>query len=156
MPKKLKPSKTPLPNDIQEAVLSLPLEISGEVQSVGEVLSQVRSLLKSVDEGVSENPLLRYIARNLMREMKRRGNPSIRISPAGEPFLFIDYGLAEEREPLPSLEELREQASLQGVDISDLGRKKIEILKRLRDLERASLADDRSEGFLPPKIKLPR
>ena len=158
MPKKLKPSQTALSPQIQEAVLSLPLEVDGQVRSVGDVIEQVRSLLEKVDSGVAQNPLLKYIAMGLMRDMKKRGNPSIRVSSEGEPYLLIDYGAREEKEPLPSLDELRRRAQILGVDISDLGRKKIEILKRIEAhlKVKPTLADDRSEGVLPPKVKLPR
>jgi hypothetical protein len=71
-----------------------------------------------------------------MRTEKRRGVPTIRISGEGEVLLHLSWGeeqLPEPLEKLPTLDVLREKARSMGIDISDLGRQKRNIIQRLSE-----------------------
>jgi len=133
--RKLRPVEIPLPEDIQEAVLGLPVNGDLGTTTVGELLRKAQTYMDLAEDAVQKNPLLQVAATHLMQKENRRGTPEIQIGLGGTVSLVVRYnGVSEEppRTPLPSLGVLREIAAKNGVDISDLGRKKTEILERLR------------------------
>lgn len=140
MTRKLKPIAVPVQGSVAEGVLSLPVVVEdGTITTVGETIRKAAALMESANRAVAENPLCQVAAQSLMKEQKRRGNPSFVVNSSCEVFLHIGYGKEEPANadaPLPSLEELRAQAEEMGVDINDLGRQKRSILKRLEEAAR--------------------
>lgn len=140
MTRKLKPIDVPVQGTVAEGVLSLPVVAEdGTITTVGDTIRKAASLMEGANRAVAENPLCQVAAQSLMKEQKRRGNPSFVVNSSCEVFLHIGYGQEEAADadvPLPSLEELRATAKAMGVDISDLGRQKRSILKRLEKITR--------------------
>ena len=137
MTRKLKPIDILIEEHIAKGVLDLPVvDPEGALSTVGQTVRLASQLLQSANEALSSNPLCAVAAQFIMKEMKRRGNPSFVVDTDCNVLLHIEYAQdtkAEEShsEPLPSLESLRERAGLLGVDITDLGRQKRAILERL-------------------------
>jgi len=180
--KKLGPTVIPLSPEHQDAVrkyLLVPEDgmLAGKVLTVGELLSEARALLELANEKLKSDPLLGITANNLMKLRKRRGSPRIIADISGTVSLCIHYGEEQAAPPsggnqaLPSLSELRLRARAAGVDISDLGRKKRKILKRLAffdlveppdgvaeapPLAATKLRDEVSQSTLPKKVRIPR
>lgn len=142
MTRKLKPIDVPVNGSVAEGVLNLPVVgEDGTITTVGETIRQASLLMELANTALANNPLCAVAAQALMKEQKRRGNPSFVVSPSCEVFLHIAYGEDTDDEsappaPLPSLDELRELAKDRGVDISDLGRQKRAILERLEKIAR--------------------
>ena len=140
MTRKLKPIDVPVQGSVAEGVLSLPVVgEDGAITTVGDTIRKAAALMASANQAVADNPLCQVAAQALMKEQKRRGNPSFVVSSSCEVFLHIGYGKEEAsvtNAPLPSLEELRATAKEMDVDISDLGRQKRSILKRLEKTAR--------------------
>ena len=142
MTRKLKPIDVPLSGPVAEGVLSLPVRTEdGSLTTVGDTIRQAKSLLDAANQALLENPLCGVAAQSLMKEQKRRGTPSLVVNPNCEVFLHIEYGEEGDGDsaphaPLPSLADLRAKAADLGVDISDLGRQKRAILKRLGEFPR--------------------
>ena len=141
MTRKLKPVEVELDSEIQEAIRTLPVLLpDGSVATVGALISQAQESLRAANAAVSCNALVNTTASFLMKSEKRRGAPTIVMRLDGTAVLRIAYGEGDEpeaelappsRSKLPSLDTLRAEASLRGIDISDLGRKKTEIIQRL-------------------------
>jgi hypothetical protein len=140
MTRKLKPIDVPVQGSVADGVLSLPVVLEdGTITTLGETIRKAASLLEVANRAVSENPLCQVAANALMKEQKRRGNPSFTVNHSCEVFLHIGYGKEEVQDantPLPSLEELRTLAREKNVDISDLGRQKRSIIERLGKIAR--------------------
>jgi hypothetical protein len=137
MTRKLNPAEVSLDGEVQEAILSLTLVTqSGETRTLGNLVSDALRNLAEVNTFLQTSPLIRITAENLMRTEKRRGVPTIRISGEGEVLLHLSWGeeqLPEPLEKLPTLDVLREKARSMGIDISDLGRQKRNIIQRLSE-----------------------
>jgi hypothetical protein len=137
MTRKLNPAEVSLDGEVQEAILSLTLVTqSGETRTLGNLVSDALRNLAEVNNFLQTSPLIRITAENLMRTEKRRGVPTIRISGEGEVLLHLSWGeeqLPEPLEKLPTLDVLREKARSMGIDISDLGRQKRNIIQRLSE-----------------------
>lgn len=136
MTRKLKPIDVPVNGTVAEGVLSIPVVgEDGSITTVGETIRQASMLMELANRALSDNPLCDIAAQALMKEQKRRGTPSFVVDGAGKVFLHIEYGSesTEPDAPLPSLDELRALAKEQDIDISDLGRQKKAILRRLSE-----------------------
>lgn len=137
MTRKLSPVEVQLDKEVQEAILSLTFVTqSGETRTLGNLVDEAMRNLAEVNTFLQTSPLIRITAENLMRTEKRRGAPSLKISGEGEVLLHLSWGeeqLPEPSEKLPSLDLLRERARTMGVDISDLGRQKRNIIQRLNE-----------------------
>jgi len=135
--RKLKPLEIELSDSVREAILELPVQASEGLTNVGCILKQARSALDTVNEVVRENALIQLTANHLMRTHKRRGTPTIEVRLDGTVVLVVHYpdGVEDAQPPspakLPTLETLRALALEAGIDISDLGRQKINIMRRL-------------------------
>lgn len=134
---------TPLPEDLPEAQALPP------ARTIGEKLDQARQALRDAvelaNEVLSDQMMVDILARALAKDHKRRGTPAIVVQDDGSVVLRVSYsGPVQKKEErpsplkrkkwsssLPPLSELREQAQVLGVDISDLGRQKLEIIRRL-------------------------
>jgi len=143
MTRKLRPTDIPLDLEVQEAILSMTLLTEdGSPTTLGTLVREALRNLSVANSFLKSSPLIKITAENLMRAEKKRGSPTLRVSETGDLNLRVSWGDGEdipEKEEaiqkLPSLDELRQQAKDIGVDISDLGRQKHNILKRIRDHE---------------------
>jgi hypothetical protein len=137
MTRKLKPIDILVEEHIAKGVLDLPvMDPEGALTTVGKTVKLAAQLLQSANGALADNPLCEVAAQFLMKELKRRGNPSFVVDADCNVLLHIEYAQdtkaeTNPSEPLPSLEALRERAGLLGVDITDLGRQKRAILERL-------------------------
>ena len=139
MTRKLKSVEIELADEVQQAVLSLPVQGGEGLTTVGLLVSQAQEALRLANEAVRSNALIQLTADHLMRGQNRRGTPCVTVRLDGTVSLLIGYGEtpptdAPPTQPtkrLPSLDTLRETAQAQGVDISDLGRQKLRIMERL-------------------------
>lgn len=143
MTRKLRPTDTPLDLEVQEAILSMTLLAEdGSTAMLGTLVRDALRNLAVANAFLKSSPLIKITAENLMRAEKKRGRPTLRVSEGGDLILRVSWGDGEdipEKEEairtLPTLDELRQQAKGIGLDISDLGRQKHNILKRIRDHE---------------------
>ena len=94
--------------------------------------------LKETREVVRNHPLAPLVAQHAAREAGKRGSARLVVNDAGDVLLEVSYkGVMETAEAtpiqnkLPSLGTLRAAAVQYGVDVSDLGRKKLLIIARL-------------------------
>lgn len=175
MTRKMKPVEADLDEEIQAAVMSLPVRLPDEsLATVGDLVERAAECLRLANEAVQDNALIRTTATFLMKQEKRRGTPTVLVRMDGTAVLRITYGDDEEDQPpvavvaatskkakLPTLDELRKRAAAAGVDISDLGRQKRKILARVEDGEEAApssrnpMRDEVNESDLPAKVSLP-
>ncbi len=137
MTRKLSPVEVQLDKEVQEAILSLTfVTLSGETRTLGNLVDEAMRNLAEVNTFLQTSPLIRITAENLMRSEKRRGVPTLKISGEGKVLLGLSWGedpIPETPEKLPNLDSLRERARVMGVDISDLGRQKRNIIQRLNE-----------------------
>lgn len=142
MTRRLKPVEIGLDTEIQQAVLSLPLEAAGSLTTIGNLVKRASEDLQLANRAIQENALIKMTAESIMKREKRRGIPSILVQLDGTVYLQIVYEgddteiqrlpLPESKiKKLPSLTELRDQAEEMGLDVSDLGRQKRKIMERL-------------------------
>jgi len=147
--RKLKPVQVEVSEEIKQAVLGIPVQSDGTLTTVGELLGKAREAVELANSTLAENALICFTASHLMRGEKRRGTPTIRAHLDGSVTLHVAYDEGSLKEPspalkpkLPSLDDLRKQAELLEVDISDLGRHKLQIMTRL-DEKREGTSDHR-------------
>lgn len=139
MTRKLKEVQLPIPKEMQEAILDLPVIREGsDVISVRELLKEASTALDDVNNTVQSSVLAKMASQLVMRESRKRGTPKLVVDLEGEASLYVSYATDDHpthvngvNEKLPSLTELRQKADSLGVDISDLGRAKKEIIRRL-------------------------
>lgn len=178
MTRKLKPVEVALDEEIQEAILDLPVRLpDGGLATVGDLVRQAAEAMRLANEAVQENALIQTTASFLMKREKRRGSPTIVVRMNGTAALHIAYGEKDNVAPvieappttkkskLPSLDDLRKRAAAANVDISDLGRQKKKIIQRIEEatgvlidepvlIHNKRLRDEVSEGDLP-QVSLP-
>jgi hypothetical protein len=164
--RKLKPIELPVDSKLAEEVLNFPVVgATGIAITIGDRVREAIAAVGEANAFLSESVVAKLLADTLMKNQKRRGFPSLQVSPNGEVVLRIDYkeesATSQKAQPLPSLNELRVEAAEANVDISDLGRKKHEIIKRLEslktDMPPDRLRDDVQESKVAlGHIKLPR
>jgi len=176
MAKNTKPYETPLERALAQEILNIPVEQedSPPPKTIGEAVSQATGVIEQANVRLSQSPLATIVADTLMRQLKKRGAPSIFVRPDGTVVLRVSYeevedqdipkmkteGVRQSKRPtsLPSLEELRERAEKIGLEISDLGRRKREILKRVEAAELAAQEDEavevEEEGEVSPPERL--
>jgi hypothetical protein len=136
--RKPKPWRTPLEKDWAQALLSeWEKAEDGDRTSAFQSLRQARenyeAALNRARKALGRHPLLGIAAQEAARRHGKRGDPRIVIDDDGRVMLEVRYGTAPKPSvsSLPSLDELRKRAEKDGIDISDLGRAKKKILKRL-------------------------
>jgi len=145
MTRKLRPVDIPVSPALREALfgLAVPTE-EGTHTTVGLLVEEAKEALRRANKVLAESELVAVTARTLMKEQKRRGNPSLRVNPEGVVVLRVQYDREGKPAPvvgalggagLPSLDALRQQAAEVGVDISDLGRQKRQIMARLTSVQ---------------------
>ena len=140
---KRKTFSIPLSDDLSSGVLQLPLGVSGEVRTLGEWVEHLREVQRSANEMLSTNQLTSFAAAQVMRDIGKRGVPSLILTADGQVHLQVSYD--EQNSPkrveavarnsrssqLPKLDTLRERADRMGVDISHLGRQRRAIFNLL-------------------------
>jgi len=153
--RKLKPIELPIDPSLAQEVLNFPVVGSeGEVTTtIGERLREAVAAMAEANAFLADSAVAKLLAQTLMKDQKRRGFPSLQVSSEGSVVLRIDYeeeaATPTKPKTLPSLDSLREQAAVAGVDISDLGRKKHEIIKRLND----HIEGPTEEGVPPSRLR---
>lgn len=171
MTRKLRPLDIPLSPALREALFGLAVPTSeGGYTTVGRLVEEAHEALRKANKVLEESELVAVAALTLMKEQKRRGTPSVCVRPDGEVVLRVVYGGGSTPSPpvgavggagLPSLNTLRQQASEAGVDISDLGRQKRQIMARLASSSQPASTEPperlRDEVQTQPllKVKLP-
>jgi hypothetical protein len=182
MAKNLKPYEVPLEPELASEILSIPLPEGflpeDPPTTIGEAVAQLQEVTRKANDYLAQSSLAAIVADTVMRRLKKRGKPSIRVRPDGTVILHVAYDErpAPRKAPpvqqstrtsdLPKLAALRAEAAALGVDISDLGRARRAIHDRL-SLEKARrakggdspptrLLDDRTESELPPEPKAGR
>jgi hypothetical protein len=136
--------------------------------SVGLLVQSASEALQKANGALAGNGLVELASRDLMRKHRRRGDARIVVAATGGIMLQIGTSDAEAKivhttapggAGLPSLEKLRALALQRGIDISDLGRRKREIMVRLAEgtpNPPARLRDEVRTSTPLPDIKLPR
>jgi hypothetical protein len=170
--RKLKPVEVNLDEEIQAAILDLPVQLpDGGLATVGDLVRKAAECMRLANEAVQGNALIQTTASFLMKQEKRRGASTILVRMDGSAVLHITYGEkgttapveAPKKSKLPSLDALRKRAAEAEVDISDLGRQKKKILARLEGHGRESdstplddrrLRDEVTHSDLP-QVSLP-
>jgi len=128
-----KTHREPLSSDLTKALLT-----TGGTP-LAEVLEESRKTLqktvKQAREHLKTNPLTPIVAESVTKEMGRRGEATVVVDDNGVVMLEIRYGgngnTRDWTSDLPSLSELRKQATKKKVDISHLGRNKRAIVEFL-------------------------
>lgn len=127
----------------------------GSITSVGVLIQLATEALTKANEALAANGLVEIATKDLMRGYRRRGRANIIVNANGDvvlrigevPAKRITSTTAQGGAGLPSLKCLRNIAEQRGVDISDLGRRKREIMLRL---EGVGQAVDSREPVVPP------
>jgi len=163
---------------LRKAVLDIAVQQKdGTVTSVGVLLRSACEAIAEANEALSANGLVEIAVKDLMRGYRRRGRANIIVNANGDVMLRIGAEHANRISSttapggagLPSLQCLRTIAEQRGVDISDLGRRKREIMRRLdksttvivdepeiHEGPPARLRDEVRTSDMPlPEIKLP-
>lgn len=181
MAKTLKPYEVPLDPDLAEEILNIPIPPNPDHRPAATIGGRVKEAMEAVETAnryLETSHLASLVADTVMRQIKKRGVPSIKVRSDGTVVLHVSY--AEIPEPranppvkrqtrssdLPKLDELRKRADEAGVDISDLGRQRRAIFERVLAAEEALEEDERVEpplrlvdevrgGPAPPDKKLP-
>ena len=147
MPKaRTQPYEWPLSDELAKEILNIPVTPSNGVQQPSTIGARLRHAIDAVGEAneyLQGSQLAKIVARSIMADLKKRGEPSIRVRPDGQVILRISYDGARSKKPqaivqaprsstLPYLADLRKEARQLGVDISDLGRQRRAIHERLK------------------------
>ena len=141
MTRKLREVEIQIPEGMQEAILDLPVIREGEEPTtVGELVKRAHEALFRANETVQNSVLATMAAELVLKENRKRGTPTIVLDINGNAKLSVAYNtttpvktVVNGKGKLPSLSKLREEAKSLGVDISDLGRGKLEIIRRLEE-----------------------
>jgi len=139
--RKLREVEIPIPEGMQEAILDLPVIQEGEEPTtVGDLVQRAHDALFKANETVQNSVLATMAAELVLKEQRKRGTPTIVLDIEGNAKLSVTYSssappkvLTNGKGKLPSLTKLREEAKALGVDISDLGRGKLQIIQRLEE-----------------------
>ena len=151
MAKTIKPYEIPITGDLAADILQIPLETNDSMltppKTVGERLQWAMDAVAQANEMLARSTMAKIIARSIMRDLKKRGEPSLFVRHDGTVLLRVLYedGTDEEAHSknrratfvtrattIPYLDDLRKEAKDLGVDISDLGRARRAIYKRLQ------------------------
>ena len=147
MPKaRTQPYEWPLSDDLAAEILNIPVPPSNGVQEATTIGARLEHAIQAVEEAneyLSQSSLAKIVARSIMTELKKRGEPSIMVRPDGTVILRISYDTKRSKKPvavvqaprsssLPYLDDLRKEAEELGVDISDLGRQRRAIHERIK------------------------
>jgi hypothetical protein len=151
MPKQRKPYEGPLEGDLADDILNLPVRQGGTAETVRkrveaalEARRKADADLAAINKFLAENRMADIVARTLMKQLKRRGDPSIQVKGDGKVILHVAYDTETRKAPpppvkkrtagsdLPLLDELRDMAAKAGVNIDGLGRQRRAIFERIK------------------------
>lgn len=131
-----------IPEDLQKAILEFNVHRpEGPPMSVGALLELARKSIEAANSSLRESPLVQRVSHQLMLQEKRRGRPMIQATLEGRCYLHVSYLPIEELAPrksrinLPDIASLRTRANQLGLDISNLGRNKHQIMARIKEAE---------------------
>lgn len=174
MPKRKRPLEVPVPPHFRDAIMEIAVTEDGETTSVGALVNDALTAIRKVNTVLASSALCDLVVKEVLRENKKRGEGSIKVDARGVVtislggVLVTDDAMPHTTAPggsgLPSLMCLRALAEQRGVDISDLGRRKRQIMARLHFAQYgeghseppARLRDEVRKGNPLPDIKLPR
>lgn len=141
----MKPVEVNLDSDdeLRDAILMTGVKLpDGSYKTIEELVAVADLALSQANEALLKNPLSRRAALAEMKRTGKRGYPVFAVAAGGGVFLQVHYEPLDEvperpkplrkKSGLPSLDELREEASNRSIDISDLGRQKHLIIERLK------------------------
>lgn len=140
---KAKPYTGAIPPELAEQVLNSTGVMSEGVllgTALKEAVLRLEACTKLANEALSESVLAEVISTHLAEKAGRRGNSSVSVNAQGQMLLHVAYSkktpaqkkaAKAEKMPLPRMAELRERARNMGVDISQFGSKRTEILRFL-------------------------
>lgn len=138
MTRKLKPVDIPVPEPFRSAMLSVAVtNEDGGFTTVGTLVQEAQEAIRRANEALAENSLVELAAKDMMKGHRRRGNASIEVGADGSVRLRISYSTRRDGPNvttapggagLPSLDALRKEAQDLGLDVSHLGRRKLEIM----------------------------
>lgn len=141
MTRKLKPVEIPVPEPLRSAMLSVAVpDEHGQFTTVGRLVEEATEAIRRANEALAANSLVDLAAQDMMKDHRRRGDASVEVGADGAVVLRISYGKVQAAlnattapggAGLPSLTSLKHQAEELGLDVSDLGRKKREIMDRI-------------------------
>ncbi len=175
MPKRKRPTEISVPTSLREALMEVAVDDGEMTTSVRSLVETARVALSRVNEALSSSGVAELVIKEMLRENRKRGEGVIRADSRGNLTLFLgsipvvdDVEMPHTTAPggagLPSLEALRVIAEQRGVDISDLGRRKREIMLRLSsnhapeapEAPPPRLRDDVKKGAPLHTVRLPR
>jgi hypothetical protein len=151
-----KPYERPLLPELAEEILNIPFDDPNlglpPAVTIGEHVRRATAAVEAANKMLATSTSAQIIAKSLMRDLKKRGSPSLYVTPDGTVMLRIAYDGTEEPEAdkevpvvrptagtdLPKLDKLRGMAAELGLDISNMGRKRRAIYKLIQD-KRAEL-----------------
>lgn len=140
---KAKPYTGAIPPELAEQVLNSTGVMSEGVllgTALKEAVLRLEACTKLANEALSESVLAEVISTHLAEKAGRRGNSSVSVNAQGQMLLHVAYSkktpaqkkaAKAEKMPLPRMAALRERARNMGVDISQFGAKRTEILRFL-------------------------
>lgn len=143
MTRKLKPVDIPVQEPFRSALLSVAVPDGDGFTTVGTLVQQAREAIERANEALADNSLVTLAAKDMMKGHRRRGNASIVVGADGSVCLRISYSKEGGTSPnatvapggagLPTLTALRDEADTLGLDITDLGRQKRKIMRRIEE-----------------------
>lgn len=156
MAQKTKPIEVPVTEPFRSAVLEVSVMVDGKVTTVGALMKEAQRAVTLANAALDNNGLVKFAAKELMKSYNRRGDPSIHIDATGDVYLRVGYHKRDRvltgGAGLPSIESLRAEAKEMGLDVADLGRRKREIMERIKDAKAAKEPSppEISQGSSPP------
>lgn len=169
---KNKPYEVALEPHLASEILSIPAPPKDRTvypETIGGSLQAAIDAVNEANEFLQNSTLAKIVADNLMRQLRKRGTPTIRVRSDGTVILHVAYPdeaeapetkevppvqRAARSSDLPKLDELREWAGRVQVDISDLGRARRAIYERL--VEAAGTTVPPTKPLLRKKPKEPK
>ena len=141
---------------VQKEIFSLLLSPENSPPiTLGEMIKPALETLQEANRLLRKHPSTQLLAESLFPAsqwgLTGKGEITMRISPEGD--IYIGYSedpnfrssVKSVKEKLPPLNAIREKARLLGVDVSDLGRKKILMVRRIEEHAKA-LKQEREEN----------
>lgn len=167
-----KPYEVPLEPELAQEILSMPISATspfgipeGPPVTIGERVERATQAVRDANQYLATSKLASLVAHSLMKDLKKRGNPSIVVQPDGSVILRVSYGEDKQEAPeapvkkskwssdLPKLDELRAEAERLGVDISSFGRARRTIFEHLKKVRGNSEDEDAPPGRMSDEVK---
>jgi len=155
-----KPYERPLSPELAEEILNIPFVLGPmpESSTIGEHVARAVGAVRQANEMLATSGIAKIIAKSLMRDLKKRGEPTLFVAADGTVMLRIAYETPEKptrksvpvvrtqnTSKLPKLAELRAEAERLGLDCEPLGRQRRAIFKLITDHKAKLAAGDTPE-----------